>query len=79
MVQAAGVITIAHRSGGPLLDILPHQSLGYLCETAEEYAEAIASAFRLDIAERVAMGRNAREWVERFGVEAFAKGVLEVI
>jgi len=44
-LMASGVITIAHRSAGPLLDIVvPSEGenrVGYLAETAQEYADAI--------------------------------------
>lgn len=47
--QAAGVVTIAHRSGGPAADIvvpLPDGRItGFLAETPQEYAEAMARVF----------------------------------
>ncbi len=36
--QAAGVLTIAHNSGGPKSDIIEHGKTGYLAASAEEYA-----------------------------------------
>jgi alpha-1,2-mannosyltransferase len=55
-LMASGVITIAHRSGGPLMDIVRpavsdsadnmDQAAGYLCDTAEEYANAIVQVLR---------------------------------
>ncbi|CAM9904451.1 unnamed protein product, partial [Ectocarpus sp. 8 AP-2014] len=48
-MMAAGVVTIAHRSGGPAADIvvpLPDGRItGFLAETPQEYAEAMASVF----------------------------------
>lgn len=50
--QAAGMVTIAHRSGGPAADIvapLPDGRVtGFLAETPEEYAAAMAQVFRQD-------------------------------
>lgn len=47
--QAAGLITIAHRSGGPELDIVvPLRGgllTGYLAETPERYAHYMAQVF----------------------------------
>lgn len=47
--QAAGVVTIAHRSGGPAADIvvpLPDGRItGFLATTPQEYAEAMARVF----------------------------------
>lgn len=42
--MAAGLIMLAHRSGGPMMDIIDEAQesrTGYLAETAEEYANAI--------------------------------------
>lgn len=48
-LQAAGVVAIAHRSGGPAADIvvpLPDGRVtGFLATTPEEYAEAMARVF----------------------------------
>ncbi|CAB1114366.1 GT4 [Ectocarpus sp. CCAP 1310/34] len=48
-MMAAGVVTIAHRSGGPAADIvvpLPDGRItGFLAETPQEYAEAMATVF----------------------------------
>ena len=44
-MMAAGVITIAHDSGGPKFDIIkinPRSRTGYLASTAEQYADAMA-------------------------------------
>lgn len=47
--QAAGMVTIAHRSGGPAADIvvpLPDGRVtGFLAETPEEYAKVMAVVF----------------------------------
>jgi len=36
-LMAAGLITIAHDSGGPKMDIIQPGMTGYLANTAEEY------------------------------------------
>jgi alpha-1,2-mannosyltransferase len=54
--MAAGVITIAHKSGGPKEDIIiGHQGrcTGFLADTDDEYAEYIAKVFSLSDAERL--------------------------
>lgn len=56
-MMAAGLVVIAHRSGGPLMDIIlhddsrtagnvnsSHASTGYLCASAAEYAAAMSAA-----------------------------------
>lgn len=73
--MAAGVIPVAHRSGGPLKDIIvPVGGLktGYHAVDTISYAEAFASAFGLSEKEDVEMRARARKIaVDRFGEEQF--------
>ena len=39
--MAAGAITLAHNSGGPRMDIIQPGETGFLCTTAEEYADGM--------------------------------------
>eukprot|EP00904_Undaria_pinnatifida_P014133 jgi/Undpi1/9850/HiC_scaffold_28.g12304.m1 len=61
-MMAAGMVTIAHRSGGPAADIvvpLPDGRVtGFLAETPEEYAEGMARVFGCG---RVAPGSASRQ------------------
>ena len=53
-MMAAGLMTIAHRSGGPLMDIVvedPGSRNGFLAITAQEYAAHIA--FIINMTEEV--------------------------
>ena len=53
-MMAAGLLTIAHRSGGPLMDIVTEDSgarNGFLAVTAQEYAAHIA--FIINMTEEV--------------------------
>ena len=53
-MMAAGLLTIAHRSGGPLMDIITEDSgsrNGFLAVTAQEYAAHIA--FIINMTEEV--------------------------
>ena len=53
-MMAAGLLTIAHRSGGPLMDIITEESgsrNGFLAVTAQEYAAHIA--FIISMSEEV--------------------------
>jgi len=57
-MMAAGLLTIAHRSGGPLMDIIVEEAgarNGFLAVTAQEYAAHIAYI--------LSMGEEAREGV----------------
>jgi len=69
-LMAAGVIPVAHNSGGPKSDIIKPNETGFLAATEEEYADRIAAILN---------GRNrfsqvqqdARASVDRFSEEEF--------
>ncbi|KAL3944743.1 MAG: hypothetical protein SGBAC_001162 [Bacillariaceae sp.] len=63
-MMAAGLLTIAHNSGGPQTDIVEHASTGFLATTQEEYAEAIHQALLLEHPEE--MRQKAQESATRF-------------
>ncbi|CAG9857433.1 unnamed protein product [Phyllotreta striolata] len=72
--MAAGLITVAHRSGGPLLDIIETSEgsrLGFLAQTPDEFAHIIKFIMQLDDAEVCEIRDKARASTERFGVEKF--------
>jgi alpha-1,2-mannosyltransferase len=78
-MMAAGVPTVAHGSGGPLLDIVrPEGEVGLLATTEEEYAAAVAGLLQRGEegeARRRRMGEKARQAVAgRFSEQAFADG-----
>ena len=69
---AAGVIPIAHDSGGPRQDIVGDSSSGtlslgsrpgYLCGTLEQYAEAIVDILVMDQTARLRIADAARRCV----------------
>ncbi|KXN82832.1 GDP-Man:Man(3)GlcNAc(2)-PP-Dol alpha-1,2-mannosyltransferase [Leucoagaricus sp. SymC.cos] len=76
--MAAGVIPIAHASGGPLKDIvIPFNGkpTGYHAKTTEEFAEALDEVLSLPLEEQLALRQRARTWaVQRFSEEEFQKG-----
>ena len=45
-MMAAGLLTIAHNSGGPKTDIVEHGETGFLATTADEYVEVNGPVFR---------------------------------
>eukprot|EP00741_Cyanophora_paradoxa_P003780 tig00000093_g3674.t1 len=72
--MAAGLVAVAHDSGGPKADIVvPHggQATGFLASTEEGYAEALGRALELPAGERAALQAAARASVDRFSEEAF--------
>lgn len=72
-LMAAGVVVVAHNSGGPKADIVRHGETGYLAATADEYAQCLAAALALPRDRRVAMQRAARASVDRFSDAAFGQ------
>jgi hypothetical protein len=67
---SAGVVPIAHNSGGPREDIVTSaaegkQPNGFLCESREQYAEAIATLLCMTSAERHTYAAAARRWVNK--------------
>lgn len=76
--QAAGVIPVAHASGGPLLDIivpLDGEPTGYHATSPETFAEAFHTVFTLSPEADIAMRKRARTWaVKKFSAEEFEKG-----
>jgi len=76
-MMAAGLITIAHNSGGPKADIIvpfgeDRLKTGYLASTEEEYANAMYEAlYGLSERERCSIRRCAQESSNRFSDDVF--------
>ena len=72
--MAAGKVMLAHKSGGPKLDIVvPYEGgqTGFLADDEESYAEAIDRILALPPATRLQIRRNARQSVARFSDQEF--------
>ncbi|CAJ1945238.1 unnamed protein product [Cylindrotheca closterium] len=63
-MMAAGLLTIAHNSGGPKTDIVEHGVTGFLATTAEEYAQVIHQALQQKNPEE--MRQKAQQAATRF-------------
>jgi alpha-1,2-mannosyltransferase len=72
-MMAAGLLVIAHNSGGPKTDIVDPGVSGFLATSAEEFAEAIHQAMTLDKVSEERMRRKAMESAVRFSDTAFDK------
>ncbi len=77
--MAAGVIPVAHRSGGPLKDIVADSKCGYLCSTPAEYIGCLKSTLsklpHADDMRRIARKRA----VSLFSDSAFEIGIEKVL
>ncbi|XP_070694835.1 GDP-Man:Man(3)GlcNAc(2)-PP-Dol alpha-1,2-mannosyltransferase-like [Pempheris klunzingeri] len=72
--MAAGTIVLAHKSGGPKLDIVvPYEGgeTGFLADSEDSYAAAMETILLLSPSARLEMRRNARRSVERFSDQEF--------
>ncbi|CAM9170784.1 unnamed protein product [Lampetra planeri] len=72
--MAAGTVVLAHKSGGPKLDIVvPYdgRQTGFLADSEDSYAAAMATILALSPAARLEIRRNARRSVERFSDQEF--------
>lgn len=82
--MAAGVVTVAHNSGGPRSDIVVEHGggpTGFLAATADEYAAAMQRVFdrRSDGDDMLDLRRRARDRVEEFSDERFADAWCRVL
>ena len=76
--MAAGVIPIAHNSGGPKLDIISPRH-GYLRTTLDEYSDAINEVLRMEETDRRAMAQECRERANLFSQEKFEQEFLNAL
>jgi len=87
--MAAGLIMIAHNSGGPKSDIIvpldgannknKNKTTGFLASTADEYAERMHQVLSMDAREAAEIRRNARESAKRFTDEVFAESFRDAM
>ncbi|KAJ3650740.1 hypothetical protein Zmor_016822 [Zophobas morio] len=80
--MAAGLIVVAHRSGGPLLDIIETSEgsrLGFLATTPEEYAYVIKFVLTCGDEEVNEIRERARASVDRFSSKKFQDEFLRAI
>jgi len=76
-MMAAGLLTVAHRSGGPLMDIVVEEQgarNGFLAITAQEYAAHIAYILALGEEGRELVRVRARASTQLFSTSAFESG-----
>lgn len=78
--MAAGLIAVAHKSGGPMLDIVTDydgKPTGYLANSIETFADSLHAALSLSEEEYEKMASNARASAsDRFSEDAFSSDLL---
>lgn len=72
--MAAGLVTVAHNSAGPKMDIVvpvKGKASGFLAESEEEYADSFYSIYKMSLQKRAAIRESARQQVKKFSQEEF--------
>eukprot|EP00934_Nitzschia_sp_Nitz4_P008319 Nitzschia sp. Nitz4//scaffold297_size22919//3643//5058//NITZ4_008519-RA/size22919-processed-gene-0.17-mRNA-1//-1//CDS//3329546292//8309//frame0 len=77
-MMAAGLIVIAHNSGGPRSDIVHPPGTGFLATTAEEYAESIYQALTLPVPAENEMRTKAQVSAARFSDNVFDDSLTHI-
>ena len=81
-MMAAGLIVIAHRSAGPLMDIIgPVENVGYLANDQDSYTDFLINAMNgFSTSDHLQMRVKAREHVvQSFGIEKFNTEFVKVV
>jgi len=80
--MAAGAIPIAHKSAGPMMDIVldedGHQT-GFLASKKEEFADAIIKVLSMSEQERQEMAAASRKRAQRFSGQRFHEDFTEAV
>ncbi|KAI6238687.1 GDP-Man:Man(3)GlcNAc(2)-PP-Dol alpha-1,2-mannosyltransferase [Aphelenchoides fujianensis] len=78
-LMAAGLLTVAHNSGGPRLDIIAEEDgrAGFLGDGPEDYARIIRKVAAMSAEEREEIRRAARRRAERFALPEFQRQIAE--
>lgn len=76
-MMAAGLIVVAHNSGGPQTDIVAPGETGFLAATVDEYAECLRQALTMEREKQAMMRRKAAVSAERFTDDVFDKAILQ--
>ena len=91
-MMAAGLVTVAHDSGGPKSDIIlrpwnrknlialdPHKPTGCLASTIDDYATVMFEIFRSKPEEISSIRECGRDSIERFSDEEFMHSLKEIL
>ncbi|UJR35544.1 hypothetical protein I4U23_028298 [Adineta vaga] len=76
-MMAAGAIVLAHKSGGPKLDIVDEGQTGFLASDIDSYATMMRHILEMKSDERQQIRERARECVDRFSMINFEKKFME--
>lgn len=77
--MAAGLITIAHRSGGPKTDIIEEGKDGFLADDVQSFADKLSIITSMDRDSRQKMRANARRKADQFSVRVFEDTLIKLV
>ena len=77
--MAAGLIVVAHNSGGPKKDIIKDGENGFLATEASDFCEKLNRISRMSEEERLKMRTQARESANSYSDELFSAKLSEVL
>lgn len=69
--MAAGLITVAHDSGGPKTDIIDDNASGFLADDVEDFANKLIQISRMSSKERIVIQQNAIKKSDQFSSKKF--------
>ena len=78
-MMAAGTIVLAHKSGGPKLDIIDEGQTGFLASDIDSYATMMHQILEMKSDERRLILERARDNVDRFSTKNFATRFIELL
>lgn len=76
-MMAAGAVVLAHKSGGPKMDIIDEGETGFLASDIDSYATAMRQILEMKSTERQQIREHARESVDRFSAKKFEEQFME--
>lgn len=76
-MMAAGSIVLAHKSGGPKMDIINDGETGFLASDIDSYATLMRQIYEMKNEERLKIRQRARESVDRFSIKNFETHFME--
>lgn len=77
--MAAGLITIAHNSGGPKADIIDDNKSGFLAEDVDDFAENLARVSEMDEKDRLKIRQKATQKADQFSTQVFVNKFIRLV
>lgn len=76
---SAGLLTLAHNSGGPKLDIIKENNTGYFASNVDEFANTLYKLIKLSESEALKIRTQARQSIEKFSEQTFERSFSDIM